>query len=647
MKRILENKVLPSGFKQSTLFEVAGGIERDGRNVMKATKRMESGDSRHPIRIDKDKDKDKLKDLGESINLAMNKSRELDTFSVHSVGNDELPFLRLKKSRDEWVNSFDAITDITTIHDEDFRIVRANKAFLEKFNVDKKQLNEKECYEIFHCIGKPCHKCPLAKCKESLKPECEEVDDSNMGGVFLMSAYPLLDEKGAFHGVVQQIRDITERKKTEEVIRKAKEFSENLIETAQDAIVCIDEDGRVKVWNHSAEKIFGYSRSEIMGQPITTIIPERYRKKHLEGLKRFLQTDQTKIIGKKIEASGKTKEGKEIPIELSLSFQKTGNERYSFTGIIRDITFEKEAKKQLIEKSNELENYSRTLEQKVEGRTLELKEANIKLQEQDNIKTEFLSIVSHELRTPLALMLGFARIIDKRFKDVIFPHVKSDDSKVQRSLSDVPHDLGTIISEGERLARLIDDLLDIAKIEAGKVEWDMETISMDEIIKQSIAVTRRYFKQNKLEMIEDIEGVLPLVIGDKDRLKQVVINLITNAIKFTDRGSVTCSVRKLENEIMISVIDTGMGIAEIDQGKVFEKFKQVGDSHTAKPNGTGLGLSICKQIVEHHGGRIWVESKPGIGSNFSFTLPMSLSQESAKRNNGGHGYRVNSKEVSI
>jgi len=618
---------------------------REGRNVMKTTKRMKSVDSRHPIMIDKDKDK--FKDLSESINLAMNKSKELNTFSVHTVGKEELTLLRLKKSRDEWVNTFDAITDITTIHDEEFRIVRANKAFLEKFNVDKKQLSTRKCYQIFHGTDKPWHNCPLAKCKESLKPECEEVDDPNMGGIFLISTYPLLDEKGVFHGAIQQVRDITERKKTEEVIRKAKEFSENLIETAQDAIVCIDEDGRVEVWNNSAEKIFGYSRNEIMGQPITTIIPEKYRKKHLEGLKRFLQTNQTKIIGKKIEASGRTKEGKEIPIELSLSFQKTGNERYSFTGIIRDITFEKEAKRQLVEKSNELENYSRTLEQKVGDRTRELKVANIKLKEQDNMKTEFLSTVSHELRTPLALVLGFARIIDKRFKDVIFPHVKTDDSRVQRSLSEVQQDLGTIILEGKRLTGLIDDLLDIAKIEAGKVEWDMETLSMDEIIKQSIAVTRSYFKQNKLEMIEDIDGALPLVIGDKDRLKQVMINLISNAIKFTDKGSVTCSVRKLENEIMISVIDTGIGIAEIDQGKVFEKFKQAGGSHRDKPNGTGLGLSICKQIVEHHGGRIWVESKPGKGSNFSFTLPVSLSPESARRNSGSNGYGVNTKKISI
>ncbi len=626
-------------------FKVAGGIERDGRDVMKTTKKMESGDSRHPIVIDKDKDK--LKDLGESINLAMNKSRELDTFSVHSIGKEEMTLLRLRKSRDEWVNTFDAITDITTIHDEDFRIVRANKAFLEKFNVDKKQLNTKKCYEIFHSTDKPWSNCLLEKCKESLKPECEEVNNPNMGGTFLISTYPLLDNKGVFHGAIQQVRDITERKKTEEVIRKAKEFSENLVETAHDAIVCIDEDGRVIVWNHSAEKIFGYSRSEIMGQPITIIIPEKYRNKHLEGLKRFLQTDQTKIIGKKIEASGKTKEGKEIPIELSLSFQKTVNDRYSFTGIIRDITFEKEAKKQLVEKSNELENYSRTLEQKVEGRTHELKNANIKLKEQDNIKTEFLSVVSHELRTPLALVLGFARIIDKRFKNVIFPHVKTDDNKVQRSLSEVQQDLGTIILEGKRLTGLIDDLLDIAKIEAGKVEWDLESISVDEIIKQSIAVTRSYFKQNKLEMIEDIEGALPLVIGDKNRLKQVVINLISNAMKFTDRGSVTCSVRKQENEIMVSVIDTGMGIAEIDQGKVFEKFKQAGNNHTGKPNGTGLGLSICKQIVQHHGGRIWVESKPGKGSNFSFTLPISLSPESTRRNGGSNGYGMNSKEINI
>lgn len=612
---------------------------------MKTTKRTESGDPRQPLTIDKDRDK--LEYLGESINLAMNKSKELDAYSGLPVGKNELPFLRLEKSRDEWVDTFDAITDITTIHDESFRIIRANKAFLKKFKIDEKQLKGKKCYEIFHGIDKPWPNCPLVKCKKSLKPECEEVCDSNMGGTFLISTYPLLDSKGVFHGAIQQVRDITERKNAEEVVRKAKEFSENLIETAHDAIVCVDEDGRVKVWNHSAEKIFGYSMGEIMGQPITTIIPEKYGKKRLEGLKRLLQADQTKIIGKKIEASGKTKEGKEIPIELSLSFQMTGKERYSITGIVRDITFEKEARRQLIEKSNELENYSRTLEQKVEGRTRELKKANIKLKEQDNMKTEFLSVVSHELRTPLALVLGFAGIIDKRFKDVIFPHVKSDDFKVQKSFSGVQQDLGTIISEGKRLTRLIDNLLDITKIESGKIEWEMENISMDEIVKQSIAVNRSYFKQNKLEIIEDIEGALPLVAGDKDRLKQVVINLISNAIKFTDKGSVTCSVRKLKNEIMISVIDTGIGIAEIDHDKVFKRFKQVGANHTGKPNGTGLGLSICKQIVEHHSGKIWVESGPGKGSNFSFTLPMYLGPESARRNSEIHGCRVKSRKVNL
>jgi PAS domain S-box-containing protein len=591
------------------------------RKLMEGTKEMASGDLEHPITIDKRKDE--LKELAESINSAMNRFRELNTFSVHSIGKDNLPFLQLIKSKDEWVTTFDAITDIITIHDKDLRIVRANRAFYEKFKVDKTRLNEKKYYEIFYGTDKSLHNCPLVKCTTSLKPECEEMYVSNMDGISLIFTYPLIDEKGVFHGAVQQVRDITERKKAEEEIKRAKEFSESLIQTAQDAIVSIDEDGRVKVWNHAAEKIFGYSRSEIMGQPITTIIPEKYRKKHEEGLKRFLQTGQSKISGKSIEVSGKTKEGMEIPIELSLSFQRIENKRYSFTGIIRDRTFEMDAKKQLIDKTNKLEYYSRTLEQKVEERTLELIEANEKLKEIDKMKTEFLSIVSHELRTPLALVLGFARIIKKRFEDSIFPNIMAEDSKVQRSIKQVKSNLGTIVSEGDRLTDLINDLLDITKIESGKVEWEMESVSVAEIIKRATAITGSYFEQYKIELINDVEDGLPEVVGDKDRLEQVVINLISNAVKFTEKGSVTCRARKINNDIMISVIDTGTGINKLDQEKIFEKFGQLGQRFKDRPKGTGLGLPICKEIVEHHGGRIWVESEPGQGSKFSFTLPLA------------------------
>jgi signal transduction histidine kinase len=284
-----------------------------------------------------------------------------------------------------------------------------------------------------------------------------------------------------------------------------------------------------------------------------------------------------------------------------------------------------------------LEEHSRTLEQKVEERTIKLREANKKLQEQDNAKTEFLSVVSHELRTPLTLVKGFTEIISKRFEDVIFPHVKVENDKTRKSIKKVKENLKTIVTEGNRLTDLVNDLLDITKIESGKVEWKEEPISVAEIIERATAITGSSFEENELELVKDVEDGLPEVVGNKDRLVQVMINLITNAEKFTEKGSVTCRARERNNEIMISVIDTGIGVSEGDQEKIFEKFVQVKASMTikGKPRGTGLGLPICKEIVERHGGRIWMESDLGKGSNFSFTLPCST-RLSDEVNANGH-----------
>ncbi|MCI0526946.1 MAG: HAMP domain-containing histidine kinase, partial [Nitrospira sp.] len=280
--------------------------------------------------------------------------------------------------------------------------------------------------------------------------------------------------------------------------------------------------------------------------------------------------------------------------------------------------------------AEKLEDYNRTLEQKVEERTQELREANQKLQELDQMKSDFLSTVSHELRTPLTSVLGFAKITKKTLENMIFPLVQTDDKKTRRAIRETEENMSIIVSEGERLTTLINDVLDLAKMEAGKIEWKMQSISVVEVIERATAATSALFEQKGLKLIKDLEvgthdsAPLPEVMGDRDRLIQVVINLISNAVKFTERGSVTCRVRKINDEMVVSIIDTGMGIAEADQPKVFEKFKQVGDTLTDKPKGTGLGLSICKQIVEHHGGRIWVESELGKGSNFSFILPLEM-----------------------
>ncbi|MBK5269462.1 MAG: response regulator, partial [Bacteroidia bacterium] len=250
-------------------------------------------------------------------------------------------------------------------------------------------------------------------------------------------------------------------------------------------------------------------------------------------------------------------------------------------------------------------------------------EAASKVAEKANeAKSAFLSTVSHELRTPLTSVLGFAKIIRKRLDEKIFPIVEKSDPKTTKTINQISDNLKVVISEGERLTHLINDVLDLAKIEAGKMEWNQENVSMSEVAERAIAATTALFDQKPLTLIKEIDTNLPDIIGDRDKLIQVIINLISNSVKFTDKGSITCKVSQEKDEILVRITDTGIGIAPGDFGAVFEQFKQVGgDTLTDKPKGTGLGLPICKEIVEHHGGRIWLESEVGKGSVFSFALP--------------------------
>jgi len=257
--------------------------------------------------------------------------------------------------------------------------------------------------------------------------------------------------------------------------------------------------------------------------------------------------------------------------------------------------------------------------------------ASKKAAEQANeAKSAFLSTVSHELRTPLTSVLGFAKIIQKRLEEKIFPLVDKADPKTEKTLGQVSENLKVVISEGERLTTLINDVLDLAKIEAGKMDWSQEEVVLPEVVERAISATNSLFNNKNLKLIREIDSNIPPIIGDSNKLIQVVINLISNSVKFTDEGSVTCRIRQEGNEIITSVIDTGMGIAPGDFGAVFEQFKQIGgDTLTDKPKGTGLGLPICKEIVEHHGGRIWLESEIGKGSTFSFAIPFTKKESAS------------------
>ncbi len=268
----------------------------------------------------------------------------------------------------------------------------------------------------------------------------------------------------------------------------------------------------------------------------------------------------------------------------------------------------------------------------VEQAKMEAEKASKVAEKANEAKSAFLSTVSHELRTPLTSVLGFAKIINKRLNDKIFPAIDQNDPKTEKTVHQINENLQVVISEGERLTHLINDVLDLAKIEAGRMEWNQENVSLAEVAERAILATTSLFDQKKIDLVKEIDNNIPDIIGDADKLIQVVINLFSNAVKFTEQGAVTCKVFQKNNEVIVSVSDTGIGIAEEDYGAVFEQFKQVGgDTLTDKPKGTGLGLPICKEIVEHHGGRIWVESEIGKGSTFSFAIPFIPSEHKKQK----------------
>ncbi|MFV1976786.1 MAG: PAS domain S-box protein, partial [Candidatus Scalindua sp.] len=396
---------------------------------------------------------------------------------------------------------------------------------------------------------------------------------------------PLCNIEDNVIGILGTYEDITERKEAEDMLEKYKILINN---TSDLAYVC-DEEGNVLFVNNAFEELTGHKPEEFIGKQFAPLFDEENLKKAMELYTKTLEGNSLKREVS-YKDTGITCEYNNMPLR-----DRRGN-IIGVIGIARNITERKKLEKDLIK-------------------------LNKKLQEQDNVRTEFLSTVSHEIRTPLALVLGFVSIINMKLEKVIFPIINVDVGKANKAVNQIKKNINIIKLEGDRLTELINDILDLSKMEAGKDDWQMKNLSVAKIIERALDVTNSFFEMYKLEIVEDIESELPEVVGDNDKITQAVINLITNAVKFTEEGTIICRARKINKEIVISVIDRGIGIAEADQEKIFERFGQVKSELKDKPKGTGLGLAICKEIVEHYGGRIWVESQPGKGSNFSFSLP--------------------------
>ncbi len=392
----------------------------------------------------------------------------------------------------------------------------------------------------------------------------------------------------------QVVLDQTERlEQTLGDLRENEIRTRLLIDTAQEAFVSMDREGRINYWNPQAEQIFGWSRQEVLGRMVAeTIIPPRYREAHQQGLQRFLETGLGPVLNQRLELSALHRDGHEFPVELTISavpWQGT----YLFGAFIHDITARKQAEDELLQAKETAEAANRA-------------------------KSEFLARMSHEIRTPMNGILGMTELT----LDTELTHEQRDY-------------LEMVKTSAESLLSVIDDILDFSKIEARKLQLDSIGFDLWSVVGDTLRSLAVRADQKGLELACHIPSEVPqAVVGDPGRLRQVIVNLVGNAIKFTERGEVVADVQvegQSEGVVCLhfTIHDTGIGIPCEEQQRIFDPFAQADASTTRRYGGTGLGLTITAQLIAMMGGRIWVESAVGQGSTFHFTVCLGLPQSPA------------------
>lgn len=419
----------------------------------------------------------------------------------------------------------------------------------------------------------------------SLSSHVFTYEDKELLEVFMAQASIAIENAQVYSNLEGMVQERTQKLKESEKRYKA------LVSNLPDMVI-VHINGMIVYVNNMATQVTGYTIGELIGSNMINFVKEDYKTLVIENLKARIFEESNNDY--EIEIIKKTGEFSNVIVRASKIRYENQD---AIIAVLTDITDIKYAEK-------------------------ELRQAYNKLKELDELKSSFLSTVSHELRTPLTSVLGFAKLIKMKFDSSILPLIDIQDTKNFKNAELIKSNIDIIVTEGERLTNLINDILDLAKLEAGKVEWKSEEVNIQEVIEHATSATYSLFDEKKIELIKQIQPNLPNFVGDKNRIIQLIINLISNAVKFTEQGSITCMAELDGKNILVKVIDTGIGIEEKYYSEIFEKFKQIENTITNRPKGTGLGLQICKQIVEHHNGQIFVESIVGQGSTFSFTIPI-------------------------
>jgi PAS domain S-box-containing protein len=478
-------------------------------------------------------------------------------------------------------------------------------------------------YEVHEAIGQPVSLLAwpgeqeridlfLAILRHGGRVDHTEVSRKHKNGrkiLVSLSLSPIVDSTGKTIGIAKIARDVTERTEAAQALAESKarlteqeanaraemlaerKFRE-LLENAPDAILQVDPSGAILIANRTAEKLFCYTREELIGQNVDLLVPEANRAAHPAHRRSFAAAGVARPMGLALDLFAQRKDGTRFPVEISLSPMNTENGVH-VTAVIRDVTERKLTEQRV-----------RALQ---ESYMTELEARHKEAERLNQLKSEFMASISHELRTPLHTIIGFTELMQEEgegplnFKQRRFMHHIHVDS--------------------EHLLGLINDVLDLSRIEAGGLHLRTEPVRLLLIVAESINAIQPYADSRSVAIImgADIDFS---VIADPMRLRQIFYNLLSNGAKFTQPGGeVHVDAVVQENTVKITVSDTGLGIPAEECTRIFEKFYQVGLTPVGVREGTGLGLAICKQLVEMQKGTIWVESELGKGSKFHFTLP--------------------------
>jgi PAS domain S-box-containing protein len=375
-----------------------------------------------------------------------------------------------------------------------------------------------------------------------------------------------------------------------DTIKKVEDRFKGFLESAPDAIVIVDNEGVIQIVNFQTEQLFGYTRHELIGKEVEVLMPSQYKNVHHGHRQNFTADPKARTMGKGMELFGQHKDGKVFPVAISISKLET-EEGFLVAATIRDVSYEKKIEKALIQAKESAERARQIAEDAMQS------------------KQQFLSNMSHEIRTPMTAIIGFSKVV-----------LKTDLTEKQKEY------ITAIKTSSDALLVLINDILDIAKVDAGKMTFDLLSFNLKASMSIMLHLFDIKFHEKELKLVTDFDKTIPeLLLGDSVRLNQIMLNLVSNAIKFTTEGKITVSVHlKSEDDdnvtIEFTVSDTGIGIPQNMIATIFENFEQATTSTARLFGGTGLGLAIVKKLVEKQGGTIDVKSKINEGSTFSFVL---------------------------